>query len=163
MDPLLIGADIAVAVLLTGGLVASLLPLLPGPALILLAALINGFATGFHPIGPGRLVILTVLTLVAHGLDYIAGLVGTRKSGGSGWAVAGAIIGGMVGLFFGLVGLLLGPIVGAILGELLKRGEPGQSLRVGLGTLLGMVLGAIARFTLAVSMAGLFLWWLWQG
>ncbi len=162
MDAVLIGADILVAILLIGGLVASLLPLLPGPALILLAALVHGFATGFHPIGPGRLVILTVLTLLAHVLDYVAGLVGTRRFGGSGWAIAGAVIGGMAGFFFGLLGLLSGPILGAVLGELLKRGELGQSLKVGFGTLVGMLLGAVARFTLALTMVGLFLWWLWQ-
>ncbi len=163
MDAVLIGADIIVAVLLFVGLVGSLLPFVPGPALILLGALVQGFATSFHPIGPWRLVILTILTILAQGLDYIAGLFGTRTFGGSGWAIAGAIIGGMVGFFFGLVGLVVGPILGAILGELLKKGELGQSLKAGLGTLIGMLLGVVARFTFAVIMVGLFLWWLWQG
>ncbi len=163
MDTVLIGADIVVAILLIAGLIGSLLPFVPGPALILLAALIHGFATGFHPIDPVRLVILTILTILAHSLDYLAGLVGTRKFGGSGWAIAGAVVGGTVGIFFGIVGLLVGPIVGAVVGELLGKGELRRSLKAGLGTLIGILLGTAARFTLAVTMVGLLLWWLWQG
>jgi uncharacterized protein YqgC (DUF456 family) len=56
-------------------------------------------------------------------LEYAAGAVGTRKFGGSGWAVVGALVGGVIGLFFGPPGLLIGPVVGAVAGELLKSGE----------------------------------------
>ncbi len=163
MDTVLIGADIVVAVLLIAGLVGSLLPFVPGPALILLAALVHGFATDFHPIGPVKLVILTVLTILAHSLDYLAGFIGTKKFGGSGWAIAGAVVGGMGGFLFGLIGLLVGPILGAVVGEFLGKGELRRSLKAGLGTLIGILLGTAARFTLAVTMVGLFLWWLWQG
>jgi uncharacterized protein len=162
MDGMLIAADIVVAILLLAGLACSLFPFLPGTPLILLAALVYAFATGFGSIGGGRLAILAGLTILAHILDYIAWVVGTKKFGGSGWAVAGALIGGMVGFFFGPFGVLLGPILGATAGELLKKGELGHSLKAGFGTLIGMLLGAVARFTLAVTMVCLFLWWLWR-
>ncbi|HSB68087.1 MAG TPA: DUF456 domain-containing protein [Candidatus Methylomirabilis sp.] len=163
MNVTLIGAEVVVAVLLLAGLVGSVVPFLPGPPLILLAALVHAFATGFNLIGPGRLAILASLTVLAQLLDYLAAAVGTKKFGGSGWAVAGAVVGGIVGFFFGPLGLLLGPVLGAVAGELLKRGDLRHSLKAGLGTLIGMLLGAAARFTLAVSMAGLFLWWIWRG
>jgi hypothetical protein len=162
MDGMLIAADIVVAILLLAGLACSLIPFLPGTPLILLAALVYAFATGFGSIGGGRLAILAGLTILAHVLDYIAGAVGTKMYGGSGWAVAGALIGGMVGLFLGLFGLLLGPILGATAGEFLKKGELGQSVKAGFGTLIGLLLGVVARFTLAVTMVGLLLWWLWR-
>ena len=163
MDVVLIGADVVVAILLLAGLVGSVVPFLPGTPLILLAALVHAFATGFSPIGPGRLAILAGLTVLAQLLDYLAGAVGAKKFGGSGWAVAGALVGGIVGFFFGPLGLLLGPVLGAVVGELLKQGDLIHSLKAGLGTLIGMLLGAAARFTLAVTMVGLFLWWLWRG
>jgi hypothetical protein len=37
------------------------------------------------------------------------------------------------------------------------------SLRTGFGSVLGMIVGTLARFSLAVIMAGLFLWWTWLG
>ena len=163
MDVVLIGADVVVAILLLAGLVGSVVPFLPGTPLILLAALVHAFATGFSPIGPGRLAILAGLTVLAQLLDYLAGAVGAKKFGGSGWAVAGALVGGIVGFFFGPLGLLLGPVLGAVVGELLKQGDLSHSLKAGLGTLIGMLLGTAARFTLAVTMVGLFLWWLWRG
>src|SRR5574342_566112 len=101
MDVTLIGAEVVVAILLLAGIVGSVVPFLPGTPLILLAALVHAFATGFSPIGPGRLAVLAGLAVLTHVLDYIAGAVGTRKFGGSGWAVVGAVIGGIVGFFFG--------------------------------------------------------------
>ncbi|HSC71816.1 MAG TPA: DUF456 domain-containing protein, partial [Candidatus Methylomirabilis sp.] len=99
MNVTLIGAEVVVAVLLLAGLVGSVVPFLPGPPLILLAALVHAFATGFNLIGPGRLAILASLTVLAQLLDYLAGAVGAKKFGGSGWAVAGALVGGIVGFF----------------------------------------------------------------
>jgi uncharacterized protein YqgC (DUF456 family) len=163
MDAILIAAYLLVAVLIIAGLAGSLLPFLPGTPLIFLGALVYALATDFHPITPGKLLFLAGLAALAHVLDYVAGAVGARKFGGSGWAVVGALIGGVVGLFFGLPGLLVGPVVGAVAGELLKSGELGHSLKAGFGALLGIVLAVIARFAIAFTMMGLFLWSLWRG
>ena len=163
MDLLLLGAYILVAALLIAGLAGSLLPLLPGTPLILAAALLHGLVTDFSPIGAGRLLMLAALAALAYVLDYVAGAVGTKKFGGSAWAVVGALVGAVVGLFFGPPGLLIGPVVGAVAGEMLKSGEVEHSLKAGFGALVGMAIALLARFALAFTMVGLFLWWLWRG
>ena len=159
----MVAAYVLVAVLLVVGLAGSLLPLLPGTPLILAAALLHALVTDFSPIGIGRLLVLAGLTALAYGLEYVAGAVGVKRFGGSVWAVIGALAGAVVGLFFGPLGLLVGPVVGAVGGELLKSGDPEHSLKAGFGALIGMVCGLLARFALAFTMVGLFLWWLWRG
>jgi uncharacterized protein YqgC (DUF456 family) len=163
LDPLLVVAYALVAGLLAAGLAGSVLPFLPGTPLILAGALVHALVTDFTPIGVGRLLILAAITALAQVLDYLAGALGAKKFGGSLWAVIGAVIGGVLGLFFGPPGLVLGPVVGAIAGEFLKSGELEHSLRAGFGALVGMAVGLLARFTLAFTMVGLFLWWLWRG
>lgn len=144
------------------GLAGCLLPFVPGPPLIAVAALVHAIATGFDPVGVGRLAILALLAVAAFLIGHAGGALGARRRGGSRWAVAGAIIGAVVGLFFGLPGLVLGPLIGATMGELLRGQRLDASVRSGLGALAGMVAGALANFALGLMMVGLFWWWTWS-
>jgi uncharacterized protein YqgC (DUF456 family) len=154
---------LVVALLLLLGLIGTLAPFLPGTPVIFLGALVHAFATGWTPIGPGRLAILAALAVLAYALHYAAGALGVRRAGGSAWAVVGAVAGAMVGVFFGIPGLFFGPMLGAIAGELLRSGELVTSIRTGVAALIGMLLGAVANFTIAVTMIALFLWWVARG
>jgi uncharacterized protein YqgC (DUF456 family) len=154
---------VLVALLLIAGLVGSVLPALPGTILILLAAALHAFATGFDPIGPGRLAILGLLTAAAYALDHVAGVLGVKRLGGSGWAMGGAVVGALVGLFFGLPGLVLGPLLGALVAEYAYTRQVGTSARAALGTVVGLLVGAVAKVGLGLAMIGLFLSWVWRG
>jgi uncharacterized protein len=145
------------------GLVGAVVPLVPGPPLILAGAFLYALTTDFTPVGLGRLVILALLTALAVILHYAGSAVGTRRYGGSGWGMAGAVVGAMVGLFFGLPGLVLGPILGAVAGELLRGASLEGSVRSGLGAFIGLLLGAVGNVALGLVMIGLFLWWVWRG
>jgi uncharacterized protein len=153
---------VIVGLLLALGLLGALLPVLPGTPLILAAAIIYAVATGGHPIGLGRIAILAGLAALGFGLDYVAGALGARQFGGTRWAVGGAVAGAVVGLFFGPLGLLLGPFTGAVGGELIRSRQLDLSLRSGAGALVGLLVGAAAKFTVALVMVGLFLWWAWR-
>ena len=154
---------VVVGALLVLGLAGTVIPFLPGTPLIFVAALVYAFATDWTPIGFGRLAILAALSALGYVLHYAAGALGTRRAGGSGWAVAGALLGAVVGLFFGVPGLLLGPPLGAIAGELLKSGDVRTSIRTGLAAFIGMIAGAVANFAIGVTMTALFLWWAARG
>jgi uncharacterized protein YqgC (DUF456 family) len=117
---------------------------------------------GFEPVGYGRLMILVGIAAIAYALDYTAGAMGAKKFGGSRWAVVGALLGAVVGIFFGPAGLVLGPVIGAVAGELVRSRQIGNSVKSGLGTVVGMLVGTVAKLSLAIVMAGLFLWWVWQ-
>ena len=106
---------------------------------------------------------LGVLTVAAYGLDYVAGALGVKRFGGSRWAIAGAVIGALVGLFFGLPGLLLGPLVGALGAEYMFTRQLGPSARAALGTVVGLLVGAVAKIGLGLAMVALFVYWVWRG
>ena len=154
---------IVVGATLALGLLGTVVPFLPGTPLIALGALIYAASTGWAVIGPGRLAILAALAVTGYLLHHVAGALGARHAGGSMWGVGGAILGGIVGLFFAIPGLLLGPPLGAIAGELLRTGDLRLSIRAGVAAFLGMVAGAVANVALAVTMIGLFIWWVLRG
>jgi uncharacterized protein YqgC (DUF456 family) len=155
--------DIVVGLLMVAGLVGAVVPVLPGTPLIFAGALLHAFATDFQSLGFGRLAILALLAIVASVLEHLAGALGARKFGGGRGAVIGAIIGVVVGLAWPPFGLLICPIAGAIIGELLRTRAIGPSVRTGVGTALGMIVGVAMHMALAVVMVALFAWWVWYG
>ncbi len=159
----MIAVDVIVGVLFAAGLAGAVLPFLPGPLLILVGAFVYAAATGFTVVATGRLVILGVLMVFAYVLGHFASALGARRYGASRWAVIGAILGAFFGLLLGPLGLLVGPAVGAVGFELAMTGDVERSVRGGIGALVGLVVGAIAHFSIAVMMIGLFLWWVWRG
>jgi uncharacterized protein YqgC (DUF456 family) len=154
---------VLVGLLMVAGLLGSFLPAIPGTPLILVGALTYAFFTGFDPVGVPELLILGAISILAYVLDYTAGALGAKKFGGTWWGAAGALLGVIVGFFFGPLGLVLGPIVGALLGELVHSRHLRRSIRSAFGTVVGMLLGTVAKLSLAVVMIGLFLWWVWRG
>jgi uncharacterized protein len=158
-----IAIDVIVGLLMLAGLIGAVVPFLPGTPLIFAGALIYAVATDFSTIGAGRLTILAVLALAGWAIEHIAGALGARRAGGSRAAVVGAILGALVGLAFAPFGLLLGPITGAVAGEMLSGRDPAGSVRAGVGTAVGVVIGVAAHFGLALTMVALFLWWVWRG
>ncbi|MCD4484473.1 DUF456 family protein, partial [Chromobacterium vaccinii] len=63
-----------------------------------------------------------------------------------------AFIGSLVGMFFGIAGVILGPLVGAIVGEFIARKDAFQAGKVGVGTFIGFIVGAVAKVACAFAM-----------
>ena len=97
-----------------------------------------------------------LLTALAVAADLVATLFGAKRAGASKLALLGAAIGSIVGLFFGLIGILIFPFIGAVIGELIARQRIDQAAKVGLATWLGMLFGALAKLSLALTMIGVF-------
>jgi uncharacterized protein YqgC (DUF456 family) len=138
MDFILLGIGVLLIVI---GLLGCILPIIPGPplsfvGLIMLQLTDKGdFSTNF-------LLIMGFLAVFVTVLDYIVPIWGTKRFGGSKAGVWGSTIGLIVGLFFfPPIGIILGPLVGAIVGESLRGTEFKDSLRAGMGSLLGFLLG----------------------
>ena len=140
------------------GLIGSVLPFIPGSPLILLGAFIYAWYTDFLVVTWGTLVILLFFTVLSQILDYLASILGAKKFGASRWGMSGAFLGGIIGLFSGgVLGILIGPFIGALLLELLHGQDLPASLKIGLGTLVGFLGGAIGKIIIALTMIGIFL------
>lgn len=149
--------------LMAAGLAGTVLPALPGTALVLGGIVLGAWIDGFTRVGPGWLAVITALAVLAWLLDYVAAVLGARRAGASRLALAGAAAGTVVGLFMGLVGVLFMPFVGAALGEFWsRRNHAGQmqagqqALRVGVATGLGLLAALLAKVVIACVMIGLF-------
>ncbi len=141
-----------------GGLVGTLLPVLPGTVLILAGAVIHHFAIPpARALGWWTIGVLVALTVLAHVVDFVAGSVGAKRFGASRWGALGAFLGAIVGLFFFPIGLFVGPVVGVLCAEiLLARKTLGPAARSSWGTLLGTVAGMTGKLIIALVMAAIF-------
>jgi len=108
---------VLVVALIGTGLVGTVLPALPGTALILAGIVLGAWIDDFTRVGTVTLVLVGALAVLAWVLEYVAGLLGAKRAGASRWALVGAALGTVAGLLLGLVGVLFMPLVGAALGE----------------------------------------------
>lgn len=143
-------------VLILLGLAGTVLPMLPGTVLVWGGIVLGAWIDDFARVGSATVVVVSVLAVLAWGLDYVAGLMGAQKVGASRQALLGAAVGTVVGLFMGLVGVLFMPLVGAAVGEYLARRDQARAVKVGLATWVGIMVGLIAKVVLAFVMVGLF-------
>ncbi len=138
------------------GLAGIVLPFIPGG---LLAAWIGLFifaiGTGFERISIATVVIFFVVVLVTMAIDFFAPMLAAGKFRASKWGIFGAMLGSFLGIFImGLWGIVLGPFFGAILGELTGGKDYKQALKIGLGTLIGLIIGGIIKITVGLVMLG---------
>jgi uncharacterized protein YqgC (DUF456 family) len=138
---------------MAAGLAGSILPWLPGAPLILAGALIFAFYNDFALLGRGTLILLCLLTGLSFFLDFLASGIGLKQAGASRWGLLGAILGGLVGLFLGgIAGLILGPILGAVIFEIGRGGKWQNSWPIARGHLLGLLVGTLGKFLIALIM-----------
>lgn len=144
------------SLLLLGGLVGSVVPLLPGTTLIFAGV-------GLHKlllpasVSTAAVVWIGVFWMFSVVADFACTLLGARLCGGSKWGMTGAGGGALVGMFFSLPALLLGTILGAIAAEkLLGKRTDREALKSGLGAALGFLVSTVVRAAFALAMVALF-------
>jgi hypothetical protein len=151
----IIGLSITLLVMLIG-LAGSILPAMPGPPLVLIAALGHRLWFGQHSVSGLVLFGLVALTMFALALDYFASMYGAKRFGATWRGVLGAFIGGLVGIFFSLPGIIVGPFLGALVFELMGGFEIDKASRAGLGATIGVLAGVIGKCIISVVMIALF-------
>lgn len=144
-------------VLIVIGLAGTVLPALPGTALVLAGIVLGAWIDDFAHVGWPSLTLISLLAVLAWVLEYVAGLMGARRAGASRQALVGWALGTVAGLFMGLIGVLFMPLVGAAAGEYLARRDQQRAVSVGLSTWLGLMAGLLAKVVLAFMMVGIFI------
>ncbi len=149
------------AAFIVGGLLAAIVPALPGIPLIFAGIWLIASVDHYLHLGLWWLLAIALIGAIGLTLDLLAGALGAKRAGASRRAVLGALAGTGVGLFFGLPGLLLGPFIGAVLGELSAGSSILRSTHAGVGTWIGLIFGTIVKMVTSMTMVVLFAaaWW----
>ena len=142
--------------MIVAGVVGTVLPALPGAALVFAGVLLAAWIDDFTRISGWVVAIMAALTAIAFAADLIAGMLGARKVGASRLALVGAAVGTIAGVFTGLVGLVFLPLAGAAVGEYLARRDLGRAGRVGVATWIGLLVGTAVKVAVVATMVGVF-------
>lgn len=149
---------IAIDLLLCVGLLSTIIPPLPGVALILFGIVLYVFFFGLAKIGLAWFIGFIGLTAISFILANITGLVGARIAHASKFGMLGGIIGSFLGMMVAsLPGAILGSFLGAFALELMTNGDFQQALRSGKGAFVGFLVGGLMQFVLGLSMIVAFL------
>jgi uncharacterized protein YqgC (DUF456 family) len=156
----------AALLLIAVGVVGTVVPAVPGMPLLLAGVALYAIGTGFTVIDPALLAAFVLLGLVGMGLNYLGNIVGAQRFGASRLGLVGAVLGLIAGLFLlgafiGPLAIVVGPMAGATLAELAQGRELRAAFKSGFGVFVGYILGSLAEVTIALLLAGWFLWLTW--
>ena len=146
------------------GVAGTILPALPGIALIWIAALIYAIAEGFTTLTPLAFAAITLLAVIGLVADFFITNAATKISGASWQATIAGVIGGIIGFAFGLfvgaIGAAPAGIIGALIGvigvEYLHRRDLKAAARAGGGWLAGCLASRVMQFLIALAMTVIF-------
>lgn len=151
------------------GVAGTVLPVLPGTALVIAGIVWGAWLDSFVRVPVWVVVVCAVLGAIAFATDYVAAAMGAKRVRASSWAVTGAAIGTVLGILAGFIGVLFLPLVGAMLGEwFAQRRKTAEHLvddkehhtramKVGVATWIGMAIGTAVKLALTFMMVGAFL------
>ncbi|MFH5797145.1 DUF456 domain-containing protein [Haladaptatus sp. CMAA 1911] len=131
-------------VLLLGGVLGSVVPLLPGVPLSLAGIYAYWWWTGFGTPGLLFVVIATLLGVAAVLAEYAGGAISARAGGGSVWSALVAGIVGLVALLTtGPLGMLLAVALATFAVELARTGDFEHGTRTAAFAVVGLLASAV--------------------
>lgn len=148
---------IFVLALLVGGVVGSVLPLIPGALLSLAGVYLHWWSTDFTDPGVLVLFVLTVIGLGAFLADYFGGAITARAGGASLLTTSLAVIVGFVLLFVtGPIGLLIGLAGTVFLAEYYRHRDAKAGAKTALYAMIGVIASTAAQVLLTTSLLVIF-------
>lgn len=143
------------------GMAGTIYPILPGALAIYGAYFVYGLFFSFEPFGIVFWTLQTLIVVVLFIADYAVSAWGVKRFGGS----RASIIGSTIGLIFGpfiipAFGLIIGPFLGALIGEMLAGTNLERSIKVGIGSVVGLFTSVVVKVILQLLMIILFIIWL---
>ena len=150
---------IIISILFVVAFVGLVYPIIPSVLFLLAGFLLYGVFFSFEPFSWLFWLIQGLFVVLLFAADYVANLIGIKKYGGSKAGVWGSTIGIIAGPFvIPIFGILIGPFIGAIIAELIvNKRSLSESVKVGVGSVIGFISSVITKTIIQVIMVGYFL------
>lgn len=151
---------LAVALVMLGGIIGTLIPVLPDVILIWGAGLAYGLTVGWGDWGQWLFAGMTIL----GGLGLLAEVwvsgAGARAGGASIWGILAGFALGAIGLIFlSPIGGFIGLLLGTFLVEYLRLGDRRLALKAVFGAGAGYGVSFLVKLGLSLAMASLWVVW----
>lgn len=144
---------------------------LPGNWLMILSTILLAWWRGGDEAGDSvgmfsltTIVVIVVIAAGAEVAEFLTGVIGSKKAGGTRWGSVGALIGGIIGAVIGtivipipLLGSLIGASGGACLGAWALELHGGRSMKASIGAGVGAGVGTLAGRVIKL-VAGIVIW-----
>lgn len=148
------------AIVMVVGLFGVVIPVLPGLALIWVAALVYGLIVGFGSAGVAAMVVLSVLLAGSVVVGVLLPRKAMQDSGAATWSQWAAVVGAIIGFFvIPIVGVLVGALVGVWLAEWSDKGDPRAAWTSTLAVAKGFGINTLVQFGIGTMMIAV--WSLW--
>lgn len=135
------------------GILGTLLPALPGVVLVFTGMVVYGFMTKFVTLGVWFFLMQLLVMVLVFIVDFFASAVSSNKYGGSKQAAFGAVLGSIFGIVvMGPLGIILGPFIGSVAAEILLGRDLKHAIRVGFGSLVGVLGGTVFKLAAEILM-----------
>lgn len=152
-------------ILLTCGLMVlvllvSLIPFVPGPALLWGVSLAFGILDNFNRLPVLAFLVLTFLMVAGSTTDFWMPLLGMKARGATLGSTLATIVGAIAGTFFipiPVLGTLAGAMTGALAVEFLYVGNARRSMRAAGMALESYILSIFVEFCISIAMGGVFI------
>jgi len=141
------------AILIITGIIGSIVPMIPGPIFSFIGIALLLFVKGPDATFIWHLIVFGVFLMFLTTGHYLFPIWGAKLAGSSKQGMYGAIIGAIIGIFFTPIGILIGAMIGAIAGEYYSKKTMLESLKAGLGIILGSVVILVAQIVYSVAAA----------
>lgn len=144
-------ALLAVA-LLVGGVVGTVVPLVPGGLLSVCGLLLYWGNSGFTEPGPASIVVLTTLGVITLLVEFFGGSIAAR-AGGASWTTTGAaaVVGITLMIVTGPLGLLIGLFGTVFLLEYARGGDVDGSSRSAFYATVGILASTAVQVLLTTA------------
>ena len=153
-----------VAVAMAVGVVGTVVPVVPGLALVWAAALVYGVRAGFGAVGVVAFTIITGLALAGIVTGYLMPQRAAARSGAARSSMWLGVVLALVGFFVvPLVGVVLGGVVGVFLGELVRTRDPTAAWRSTAATIKGFGVAVVVQVAIGLAMVAVWASWLLLG
>ena len=134
------------ALMLVGGLIGCVLPVIPGPLLAWAALIIIGLAGGFPFISTWVLVATAASAVLVTVLDGILPARAAGKAGAGKAGIVGSVVGMLAGaIFFPPFGVFAGAFAGALIAEVVFNPENTTPIRSAFAVFRGILLAMILK------------------